>query len=643
MVAFLTHDFLLGSYSALVEDIVRWIPGADSKLLERDLSLLKNLLETRGNRYFTIDLPDACKVFERCLADGSLVPIAVPGFGMARHHGRKDLRPRLFWTLWSRVFHTSGSLKESPCTTSIYFLRQLMRLFVKYREECADAYKYAAVQDFVETERGLPDQSLDWEDPFHPYSASARLRVDDFLDSSDYLSWGQQRVGGRNDSRSRFDHYQQVFDMLAAVLPGMEYSLLQGRHGPGAVSDGTGIRSKYEFPTWTRKLESIFPFDWFGSSRLCYEELQPADGIAYSRLLCVPKTAKGPRLIASEPICNQWIQQAIASWFLDAFRVTDSISGSINIKDQSVSQNAARIASNGSAATIDLKSASDRLTCRLVERVFRRRPEILSAFMACRTPIIRQTIDKKSDEWIELRKFSTQGSALTFPIQSYVFYAISVASTLWVKGLRPSLANIRTVKKSVIVYGDDIIVDVSAFRELVDALHQLGLKVNEHKSFGTGKFRESCGSDWYDECDVTPSYITSDFDRSDPTTIATLIEVSNNFFKKGCWVLSNFIAKRVPGSVLSSIPVENGALAVKGLYSYVGIKLDHLKRRYNPILHRFEYLISYLSGKTRGHRPDGILRLRQYFTERPSPDVNWDPVAFSRSIPSFKRRYLSIY
>lgn len=638
----LTHEYLLGAYDALCEDIIRWVPDVDRRLISRDQTLLRRHLETRGLRYFTIDLPEACKAFERCLADGSLVPITVPGFGMARHHGRKDLRPRLFWALWSRVFSFDGTLRKSPCSTSIAFLRQLMRLFAKYKEDCADAYKYASVRDFFVVEEMLPESSLDWEDPFAAHSHSTSISLDDFSPSTEYLGWALERDRGWNGYRTRSQHYQQVLDLLVACLPLFDITTLRGRHGPGAVSDGRGTRSKYEFPIWPEKLEAIFPFDWFGSSRLLFEDSYPSNGIAFSKLICVPKSAKGPRLIASEPICNQWIQQALAAWFLDAFR-SGNISGSINIKDQTVSQEYARRASDGSGATIDLKSASDRLTCRLVERVFRKRPDLLSAMMACRTPLLRQDIDLSCPKWIELKKFATQGSALTFPVQSFVFYSLCMAAILWEKGERPSIESIRRRKREVVVYGDDLIVPSSTYRELVDALHHLGLKVNEHKSFGTGKFRESCGSDWYDGCDVTPHYITSDFDPVHPTSLASVLEASNNFFRGGYWVLADYLAKRVPYQYLSRIPIENGSVAIKGLFSYCGVKVSHLRARYNDSLMRTEYLIYGVTSKVTGTKPDGIERLRQWFTEEPAPTIKWDPTSYSRSIPSIKKRYAALY
>jgi hypothetical protein len=303
----------------------------------------------------------------------------------------------------------------------------------------------------------------------------------------------------------------------------------------------------------------------------------------------------------------------------------------------------AKEASFGHLATVDLKSASDRLSCRLVERLFRRRPEILEAMMACRTSLLRQDIDKSCPTWLTLNKFATQGSALTFPVQSFVFYCISVAACLFQKGLDVTLENVETVKPEIVVYGDDIIVPTAVYRELIDALHQLGLKVNETKSFGSGYFRESCGSDWYKGVNVTPSYIRSDFDPLTPTSIASLLEVSNNFHRNGCWSLAEFVAKRIPRGYLDKIAIEDGKLAIKGLFSFCGSDLSHLRMRYNESLMRREYLVLQVRSKRKGTRPDGVLRLRQYFTERPAPNVSWDPVAFSRSVPVITRKWSSLY
>lgn len=632
------RDLSLGAYNALFEDIKGWVPGANLKALSWDQTQLSRLIQNRGMHFLTVDLPQFGKDFESALQTGSL-DTNVPGFARLKTRRGHDGRPRLFWALTSRVFDYCGNLREVPCTSSIFAIRQLCYMMKKLKGNCHESKTFEAIKDFfsVEDEMGTPD--LDWDNPFSPYETDRCLSA---------LDGGFQPAAAADQAwthlaQSEHGHfYQRVFDLLVAQLPSFDSYRVEGRHGPGAVSDAKRGESKYSFPHWTAKLESIFPFDRFGSHCFMQGDVYPNDGEVASKLACVPKTQKGPRLIASEPVCYQWIQQGIADWFVEAFRKGD-LSRSIRIHDQSLSQQAARAASLGAGATIDLSSASDRLSCRLVERVFRRKPELLSAMMACRTSWLANGLDRKHPQLFKLKKFSTMGSALTFPVQSFVFFAIAFAATLRVKGRSVSNRSVRLYAKDVVVYGDDIVVPADVAPELVRALHALGLKVNVNKSFWEGKFRESCGTDWYNgEC-VTPAYIRSDFNPRVPSTVATIVETSNNFHKKGLWHVAAFLSSRLPERILRKIPIDSGDLAISGLYSYCGTKLDHLSRRFNNELQRYEYRVADLSAKQDSCGPDGVYRLRQWFTERPSPMIKWDPKCIDRLIPTYRERYAPIF
>lgn len=54
------------------------------------------------------------------------------------------------------------------------------------------------------------------------------------------------------------------------------------------------------------------------------------------------------------------------------------------------------------------------------------------------------------------------------------------------------------------VFGDDLIVRVEDVTRTVSVLEAVGLKVNRHKSFTEGPFRESCGGDYLLGADVVP-------------------------------------------------------------------------------------------------------------------------------------------
>jgi len=647
------HELLKGAYEALYRDLEQLIPQANGKSVNWDQTQLMRLALNRGSRFFTIDLPEFGKHFDACLSRGSLIPSIIPGFSRLRTRRGRDARPRLFWAFTSRVFKFDGTVRALPCTDSILAIRQLCRLFAKFKGECDDFFKFEAIKEFYGVERDLDYPDLDWDDPDSPYllSRDNTLAIPLLLgEESDYEVLS--RYGGWVGVG---DQMQRVFDYATSNLQPFDPYAIECRHGPGAVSDGSTGRSKYSFPVWSDKLESVFPYDWHASTCFTQDGLVPNSGETFSKLICVPKTMKGPRLIAAEPISHQWIQQGLSSWLVDSFS-RSFVRNTIKIHDQTHNQKMARLASFGNWATVDLSSASDRLSCRLVESVFRRKPDFLSAMIACRTSLLRQSpqaTDRRFPQQIKLKKFASMGSALTFPVQSYVFSLLAISSVLISEGLTIGDSTMTEISERVAVYGDDIIVPVKSLEVLGALLRCLGLKVNQRKTYGTGKFRESCGADWYNGVDVTPYYIRSDFDPLAPSTVSTIIQSSNNFHEGGFWRVADYLLSRLPRKVLSRVAIagihdndelsEHGTLAISGLRSYCGDYIGHLKRRYNKELHRDEVKIAVLTARRTSREPDGVDRLRQYLYECPPPYIKWEPSTIGRPVPAYRERWHPLY
>jgi hypothetical protein len=513
----------------------------------------------------------------------------------------------------------------------------------KLKGECREKFKFSTIQEFYEIEAELPAPTLDWEEAVACYDTDGRALVsfDDVPHRGDMRDRPENVLSDPSDSR--FGVLQRVCDTLVGrLIPDVDPSALRGRHGPGSVSDASAGEDKYLFPAWPDKLQSLFPFDWHASTDLMADGSEPENKKVFCKLICVPKTHKGPRLIAKEPTCNQWIQQAVAGVVLDSLRRW-KIPLAVRINDQSLNQRKAYLASLGGLATIDLSAASDRLSCYVVERVFRSNPKLLACFMACRTPLLVQDLDKKFPSELRIKKFAMMGSALTFPVQTFVFMCCVIASVLHQRGRKVTLREIAKVLPEIAVYGDDLIIPDDSAPALVELLTSLGLKVNVNKSFWTGKFRESCGTDWYDGENVTPIYIRCDFDPTQPSTAGSVIEVSNNLHKAGLWVLADYVARRVPDRVRHSLAIEDGSVALKGLFSFCGVSVSHLKWRWNSDYQRREYRVAQLKSFIGNKVPGGIARLRRYFTEMPSPDIVWNPRIGERKVPSLRLRYVSIY
>jgi hypothetical protein len=87
------------------------------------------------------------------------------------------------------------------------------------------------------------------------------------------------------------------------------------------------------------------------------------------------------------------------------------------------------------------------------------------------------------------------GSALCFPIESVAFFIAIVSIRLASAGVRITPSTVRKYSERVYVYGDDLIVPADEAPAISSALPLFGFKVNAHKSFWSGNFRESCGMD----------------------------------------------------------------------------------------------------------------------------------------------------
>ena len=145
---------------------------------------------------------------------------------------------------------------------------------------------------------------------------------------------------------------------------------------------------------------------------------------------------------------------------------------------------------DGSLATIDLSSASDTISRFLVELLLPVKwYELLDALRAHETYI--------KGRWVKLEKFSSMGNGFTFELETLIFAGLARVIALHY-GHDPD-----TVK----VYGDDIIVPTEICEDLISVLRFCGLTTNERKTFTVGRFRESCGGDFYGGVSVRAHYL----------------------------------------------------------------------------------------------------------------------------------------
>jgi hypothetical protein len=358
------------------------------------------------------------------------------------------------------------------------------------------------------------------------------------------------------------------------------------KHGPGAVKEGLKANQK-----WSAVAEAIFAdslrtddygLDLFGlsfvdsdlSSELARaipvspKPLQSFDYRASSnsaRLISVPKNSTSNRTITVEPVLNQFIQQGMNTVLRDSILSCDILKRCLALSDQTKNQKLALEGSlNGKWATIDLKSASDLLSQKLTDLVFSSFPDFHRRMNDCRTPCVN---DGFSD--VPLGKFAGMGNALTFPVQSVTFALLAICAILDSQSSRIDKRNAMRVARSVRVYGDDIIVEAKHSSSVVNWLISFGLKVNEKKSFLVGNFKESCGVDAFRGVDITPVYAkpVPDHTSTDPSDIASLVSLSNQFWLGGYYRASECIKNEVEARLGYELPLVSKYSSSLGWHS----------------------------------------------------------------------------
>lgn len=439
-----------------------------------------------GLSFLTVDLPLLGKSVDKSLANG-LRYEAPNGWALQEN----SVLPAFHYPRFRFVFEDDGTIRHDADPWSVSSLRQLCFSFYKLRLPFTKEQTAKAVSTYLLIEDELPK-------PF---------------DGGEEVLTLANRVVRR-------------------VLAGFDPSVIQPRHGPGSVSTGEKLWEKMNFKRFIPQLDAVYPYAdhmFFNYSHLC-DELERLGNMTIcedptNKIVFVPKDSRGPRTISSEPLELQWIQQGLSRklvTFLESPR--SLIRGFVNFSDQSINR---RLALSSSVdrkwATLDMKEASDRVSLRLVQRLFDG-TAILPYLLATRSTSARLP-DGQSRR---LEKFAPMGSALCFPVEALVFYALAVA-TINLATRKP----VKAAMREVYVFGDDIIVETGHAALLMETYPKFHLMVNQDKSCVGGFFRESCGCDAFLGIDVTPTR----FSRNLSTTTGSpeylsWIDYSNQLYSK---------------------------------------------------------------------------------------------------------------
>lgn len=276
---------------------------------------------------------------------------------------------------------------------------------------------------------------------------------------------------GASLGSSSYNFYSKLFD---GPLTGTSDTLLR-----------LYKRALVEYPTWQSGEDNRFAT--FGYSK-----------VVGNRLSYVPKTSEISRSICTEPGLNMLFQKGIGSiiesGLLRVFKIDLRLQPDLN-------RRLARIGSlDGTFGTIDLSSASDSMSLQMLREICP--PELLKWIEISRSPFVCYP----NGECEELHMVSSMGNGFTFPLQTYLFSSI-VRSAYHVLSIKAKHA--RGGPTNWGVFGDDLTVLKDSYDYIVHCLGLFGFTVNDQKSFNTGRFRESCGSDWYAGHDIRGVYIKS--------------------------------------------------------------------------------------------------------------------------------------
>lgn len=574
---------------------------------DRDRSRSLHELAINGERFLTIDLPAIRKHFDKCL--GELL-YTRPNLPYGSSVSATVVVPAYLRNLYLQVFSADGKLRYDASPEAVACIRQLLDTFGKLKVTCKEKYIAKESKEFSAIEQGLRQPTLRWE--------SDQLADQDSRHRSVSLSDGIP-VGGRNGSLFPVDQVDLTWDDAVAVQAICDRIFASfgdlhnedpeeiPKHGPGAVSDMRRGQSKYLFPHATEKLTRVFPYDRYFNPTLGVSsdgliDLRWTSKEAPSKLIAVPKTATGPRLIASEPVAHQWAQQLIRNQ-LERRVKRSLLRNSISFGDQEPNRVLAQQSSiDGTSATVDLKSASDRLSCWTIERVLRSNISMLERIHACRTRWMVNTLDTRRREFYLLKKCFTQGSACTFPVQTLVYAALCISGVILSRKMPVTTRNIIKASTQVRVFGDDLIIPSDCLGSVTAILQFNQLKINPTKTFHKGPFRESCGLDAFNGVDVTPQRIRSLAVKPSHETVQSLLQVSNNLYRAGMWNLAfkldslflrrwKFPVVHVRGSEAAS--VNNAMICASGA------KMQHLKKRYCKYTHQELIQIDFLTSKSK--------------------------------------------
>jgi hypothetical protein len=530
------------SLNYLVPYVLHYMESMLSVDASADLKTVNTRLKTEGSSFLTITLANFGKDFEKSLDQGFVAPGAFAGF--SRHAGL----PRFLGGFLELVFdRITGALLDDPSIGAIQCIRQFSLMWAKVETKPSEKRIESAFRKYLQREQIV-------------------------------------REGDQKLDPSRLDRFSQIGTMLwgnlLAALDKRVYEMdLTPRHGPGSTADHVLGNAKWRQYVWTERLEEVFPCGrfLFPNYRSFLEQdvhyLEPGTEIPVE-VIWVPKTQKTPRIIAMEPVHMQYMQQALFAAIQEELESYGS-DAFIHFEDQIPNQEMAKQGSfDGSLATLDLSEASDSVSYQHVRALLRNFPHLSAGIDACRS----RKASVPDHGVIRLAKFASMGSAVCFPMEALVFSTLVFMAIEDSLERRLTLRDLQSLRGSVRVYGDDIIVPTHYAESVVRTLSEFTYSVNVNKSFWNGKFRESCGKDYYAGQDVSYVKVRRELpsDRKQTREIASAVAFRNQMYYLGYWKTVRAMDYLLSKTLRGAYPAVESTSPALGRYSFLpveGIKM----------------------------------------------------------------------
>lgn len=551
---------MLDLTDGLLKDLQRY-HNYSSYELSLEIDYVRTRTETEGLSFLTKTLPLLGKALDAALKSGTFrVPMQF------KTCSRNIKYPLFLRRLFEKVVSSEGELLGKPCVACIKDIRQVAYIFYKYQLPYEDRLVEATVAEYITLDSDISE-----------LSPNAEVQ-------------GSMYYGAK---------------VLEKIFQDFSPTFSRPSNGPGAVANRLQVHQRYKATAFYADLDDLFSYCqlyFFNDRHLFdrfegYRNLQTcAPGSCTARVMVVPKDSRGPRVISCEQSELMTYQQNLKNQVVPFIERHPLTCRQVNFTDQEINGKLALESSkSGEYATLDLSSASDRLSLDLVDGLFEN--------TSIHSYIMKTRANKSvlpNGKTIELRKFAPMGSALCFPIQALSYYALLVGRMM---ALGESLG---VAAKRVWVYGDDIIVPVDFVPDAIEVLESVGLKVNNDKSCYTGKFRESCGIDAFDGIDITPTKLKKlwlqtetqrgkkSVSRLTATTLISWIAACNNLFAGGYWLASDVIRSKVEESGLHLPIISDHSSAI----GYIAWSQDHaLQANRSNLKWSEDYQCNYLRAK----------------------------------------------